>query len=180
MSVICRGRYHSDFRAVAWPYGRHCQKPIRRKKARISAALLWWGCRNRNRYRNHAELRKRGTDAHFRTIGNDVGIEHPLRHRVLALDPVERRDGMGGADLLLAGFEIVPTTAPKPGSAADTYSRCLQAGPPRSMRAKPSTETTPGRSTDLWLKDPSPYGQSRCEASRSHSHSRVAGASRST
>jgi hypothetical protein len=56
----------------------------------------------------------------------------------------------------------------------------LQAGPPRSMRAKPSTETTPGRSTDLWLKDPSPYGQSRCEASRSHSHSRVAGASRST
>ena len=79
----------------------------------------------------------RGTDAHFRTIGNDVGIEHPLRHRVLALDRVERRDGMGGADVLLAGFEIVPTTAPKPGSAAGTYSRCLQAGPPRSMRAKP-------------------------------------------
>ena len=180
MSVICRGRYHSDFRAVAWPYGRHGQNPSDEKGPASHRPFSGGAGGNRNRYRNHAELRKRGTDAHFRTIGNDVGIEHPLRHRVLALDPVERRDGMGGADLLLAGFEIVPTTAPKPGSAADTYSRCLQAGPPRSMRAKPSTETTPGRSTDLWLKDPSPYGQSRCEASRSHSHSRVAGASRST
>ena len=47
-------------------------------------------------------------DPQLGTGGEDIGLEHPLHDRVLALDRGEWCDGVGPADLVLGGLRHAP------------------------------------------------------------------------